>query len=260
MAQEVRLNHTERGNGPAVLCVHGAGTYGETWWPSMQPVLEAGRRVIAYDRRGYGENPGSPASRITDHVDDAAALLSELDTGPATVVGMSAAGPIVLALAIEHPELVSSIVLAEPAYQMVLCPSLSANGAIAAVELRRMLGKPEAAALGFYHWASAHMSGGNGYDDLPDDWKKIAIGHGPAVFRELAQLIAPWPRARDVAAIKCPVTLVKADNGQPVFRRTTERVARLLPDANRAEINGAGHLIPTDKPAEFGAIVAAAIA
>ena len=241
-----------------MLCIHGAGTYGETWWPSMEKVVP-NHRVIAYDRRGYGRNAGEPASRITQHVDDAAALLRELEAGPATVVGMSAAGPIVLAMAAQHPDLVRSIVLAEPAYQMVLCPSLSANRAIATLEFRRMRGDADAAVLGFYHWASAHMTGGNGYDALPDAWKETAMGHAPAVFRELLQLIRPWPSAGDVKSISCPVTLVKADNGQPVFRRTTERVARLLPNATRAEISGAGHLIPTDKPADFGAVVREAV-
>lgn len=254
------LHHEEHGDGPPILCVHGTGTYRKLWWPSMDPIA-ATHRVIVYDRRGFGASADAAlASSLADHVSDAAALLRTLDAGPTTVVAMSGGGVIALALAIAHPKLVSGLILAEPAYQMAFTPSLAANRALAATAYRRLRGDPEAAALGFYRWASARMSGGNGFDPMPEEWKRTGLGHARAVFHELPQLIRPYPRAREVAALSCPVTLVIADDGQPVFRRTTERVRRLLPDATTTRIEGAGHLIPTDQPAGFAAAVTEALA
>lgn len=254
------MHYEERGEGPPILCVHGTGTYGEPWWPSMEPLV-ATNRVITYDRLGFGasRSTGRLAASLADHAADSAALLTALETGPATIVGMSGGGPIVLGLAITRPELVSRVVLAEPAFQMAFTPSLSASRALAVAGFRLLRRDPEAAAVGFYRWTSAHMSGGNGFDPLPEAWKGVAIEHADAVFHEIPQLIRPWPRPRDVRRISCPVTIVFADDGQPVFRRTTRRLARLLPEARIAHVNGAGHLIPTDQAAAFSAIVAEAV-
>lgn len=253
------LHYEERGSGPPILCVHGTGTYGEPWWPSMEP-LTASNRVISYDRLGFGASrtTGRFAASLAEHSADAARLLQTLETGPATVVGMSGGGPIVLGLAISNPELVSRMVLAEPAYQMAFTPSFGANRALGAAGVRIACRNLKGAALGFYRWTSAHMGGGNGYDSLPEAWKQVALNHADAVFREIPQLIRPWPRANDVREISCPLTLVVTDNGQPVFRRTTHRVSRLQTSARVARVDGAGHLIPTDQPEAFARIVAEA--
>ena len=226
----------------------------------MGPLADA-HRVIWYDRRGFANSERRFAHRLSDHVDDAIELLRLRHAAPVTIVGMSGAGPIALALAALRPDLVSGLILAEPAYRLALTPSLSAGRAIGTTATRALLRRdPDAAVLGFYRWASAYETGGNGYDGLPKEWRETAMGHASAVFRELAQLTRPWPRARAVRRLRCPVTLVITDNGQPVFRRTTHGVHRLLPGARLVKIPGAGHLIPLDKPAEFGAAVREAIA
>ena len=51
---------------------------------------------------------------MRDHVGDAAALLEELGAAPATVLGWSGGGVVAAGLAIERPELVSSLILEEP--------------------------------------------------------------------------------------------------------------------------------------------------
>lgn len=218
--------------------------------------LADSHRVISYDRRGFGNSERRFARSLSDHMDDAAELLRLLEATPATIVGMSGAGPIALALAASRPDLVSGLILAEPAYRLALTPSISASRALGATATRAFVRRdPDGALLDFYQWSSAYMTGGNGYDQLPESWRETAMGHGKAVFRELAQLTWPWPGARTVRGIRCPVTLVITDNGQPVFRRTTHSVHRLLPPARLVTIPGAGHLIPLDKPAAFGAVV-----
>ena len=80
--------------------------------------------------------------------------------------------------------------------------------------------------------------------------------HADAVFRELRQLLVPFPSARTIGRIACPVTLVIGDIGQPVFHRTTRLTARLLPHANTVSVADSGHLIAMDQPAAFAAVVA----
>jgi pimeloyl-ACP methyl ester carboxylesterase len=78
-------------------------------------------------------------------------------------------------------------------------------------------------------------------------------------LREVLQLIVPRPRARAVRGISCPVTLVIGDIGEPVFRRTTRRVHRLVPAARLVTVSSTSHLIPVDQPRLFADAVAEAL-
>jgi pimeloyl-ACP methyl ester carboxylesterase len=76
--------------------------------------LAGDHRVIAYNRRGY-PGSGEPISDWVRHREDAAALLEELEAAPATIMGNNAGGIVALDLAVHRPELVSTLVLIDPA-------------------------------------------------------------------------------------------------------------------------------------------------
>lgn len=87
----------------------------------------------------------------------------------------------------------------------------------------------------------------------------MAIAHSDAPIREVLQLVPPWPPARSVRRISCPVTLLAGDIGDPVFHRTTRRVQRLLPHARMDEVRETSHLIPADQPDQFAQAITAAL-
>jgi pimeloyl-ACP methyl ester carboxylesterase len=74
------------------------------------------------------------------------------------------------------------------------------------------------------------------------------------------QLLSAHPPAAAISGVRVPVTLVLGDLGQRLFHRTTRRTAHLLPHARTVAITGTGHLIPTDQPEAFAAVVAACLA
>ena len=74
-------------------------------------------RVIAYSRRFYPPNAPPRAqdvNALSTHVADLRALIKELKATPAHLVGYSYGAYVALALAVDHPELVRSLVLGEP--------------------------------------------------------------------------------------------------------------------------------------------------
>lgn len=256
--RDVSLHYTEQGEGPPVVFLHGTGASSFIWERSI-PQLPPGRRLIAYDRRGFGASGGPLARRLRDHVDDAAALIDALDAAPAMIVTQSGGAPIALALTIAYPAAVSALVMAEPAYQVAMHPAPSLTSAMTKLLWRMLVRRDRAAAVvGYYRWASRFTTGGNAYDGYPERWQAIAMSHADATLREVIQLIPPWPRAAAVRRISCPTTLVIGDNGEPVFRRTTRRVHRLLAQSHLTDVNGASHLIPADQPELFAEAVAAA--
>ncbi|MEQ4722154.1 alpha/beta hydrolase [Nonomuraea sp. B19D2] len=95
--------------GPALLLVHGWGGDHRVW-----DALDFGeRRVIAPDLRGHGRSP-APATGYRP-ADLARDLLPLLD-GPVVAIGHSMGAQVVTALAVEHPDLVSALVVIAPAY------------------------------------------------------------------------------------------------------------------------------------------------
>ena len=254
----VSLQYVDRGSGSAILYIHGSGDFGD-FFARTAAEMGPGFRTIAYDRRGFGRSSWTPAARLGEHVDDAADLLRHLDVRRATIVGSSAGGVIALALAIEHPDLVEALVLAEPTYQPALVPSASATAALIRMTVRRwLLRDAEGAAVGFYRWVTAYSTGGNQFDSYPEAWKRAGARHARAAMREVRQLLVPpWPPGRALRSISCPVTFVTGDFGQPFFRRTTDRARRFLEGARLVRVSGSAHLLATDRPAALAGVVRA---
>jgi pimeloyl-ACP methyl ester carboxylesterase len=124
----VHVEDTPGRRPPVVLLHRGAGTL--RVWDSFVPAIGGGRRVVAYDRRGFGESPRDAVfDRRLFHrdADDLAELLRELDAVPAHLVGHSDGATVALLTAALHPEMVQSATwiaghtfLDEPLRQTVL--------------------------------------------------------------------------------------------------------------------------------------------
>lgn len=253
------LAYDMRGDGRCVVFVHGTGTHRLTFGPVLD-VLPPGHTLVTYDRRGFGGSGGPLASGMDQHAEDLAAIVEHLGRGPATIVAQSGGAIVALQFASRRPELVDRLILAEPVAQLTLVPSVGVVAAMAALHSRRLLGRREQAAAGFYRWASGRTDGTSSWDSVPEEWKDIAVRHADAVFREIRQMTVPIPSSRTIRSVSSPTTVVIGDVGQPVFHRTTRRVHRRLPRSELVAISDSGHLLAIDQPAAFAAVVADALA
>jgi pimeloyl-ACP methyl ester carboxylesterase len=100
-------------DGPPILLVHGMLSDSTTWTRAAQGLAAAGFRVIAPDLLGHGESskPVDYGYLLPDFATSLQRLLTEVRVGPATVVGHSLGGAIVMQLTKDHPELVRRLVL-----------------------------------------------------------------------------------------------------------------------------------------------------
>src|SRR4051812_39742070 len=110
----VELHYVERGSGVPVVFVHGSVDDYRAFAPQLEP-LSRHYRVISYSRRynfpnAPGVSPGNHSALV--EAADLAALLRALGAVPAHVVGHSYGAYTALILAMKHPELVRSLVLA----------------------------------------------------------------------------------------------------------------------------------------------------
>jgi non-heme chloroperoxidase len=86
----IELYYEDHGSGPAVVLLHGWPLDSRSWEPQLPALLEAGHRVITYDRRGFGRSSRPVAGYDFDTLAaDLHALLTALDLQDATLIGFS---------------------------------------------------------------------------------------------------------------------------------------------------------------------------
>jgi peroxiredoxin len=87
---DIVLNYTDRGTGQPVVLIHGYPLSGASWEKQEERLLDAGHRVITYDRRGFGESSKPSAGYDYDtFADDLDKVLTTLDVTDAVLVGFS---------------------------------------------------------------------------------------------------------------------------------------------------------------------------
>ncbi len=91
--EEVKLNYFDYGQGKPVILLHGWPVCKEMFEYQLQPLIDAGLRVIGYDRRGFGKSDqpwgGYDYDTLTD---DLKAVIDELNLSDITLVGFSMGG------------------------------------------------------------------------------------------------------------------------------------------------------------------------
>ena len=55
-SSSIELHYEDQGSGPPVVLLSGWPLDSRSWEPQTHALLEAGYRVIAYDRRGFGRS------------------------------------------------------------------------------------------------------------------------------------------------------------------------------------------------------------
>ena len=89
----INVYYEDHGSGRPVVLIHGWPLSGRSWEFQVPALVDAGYRVITYDRRGFGYSSqpwsGYDYDTFTADLD---ALLTELDVRDATLVGFSMGG------------------------------------------------------------------------------------------------------------------------------------------------------------------------
>ncbi|WP_165872835.1 alpha/beta fold hydrolase [Nocardioides jejuensis] len=101
--------------GPAdattTVVLHHGWTQDHTTWDDVAPLLARSLRVVRYDARGHGRSDaGRTAATLDQLADDLADVIrATAPTGRLVIAGHSLGGPVVLAFAARHPDLLERI-------------------------------------------------------------------------------------------------------------------------------------------------------
>jgi len=89
----IDLYYEDYGTGQPVVLIHGWPLSSRSWEKQVPALLHAGYRVIAYDRRGFGQSSRPAAGYDYDTLaDDLHAVMTRLDLRDAALVGFSMGG------------------------------------------------------------------------------------------------------------------------------------------------------------------------
>lgn len=120
---EVNLHFEDSGGeGRPVILIHGWPLSGESWKTQIPDLMEAGYRVITYDRRGFGSSDKPKTGYDYDTLTaDLARLIDELALTDITLVGFSMGGGEVARYVLTHGEdKLHSVVFASSVTPMML--------------------------------------------------------------------------------------------------------------------------------------------
>jgi len=86
----IELYYEDHGSGSPVVLIHGYPLSGRAWDKQVPVLLDMGRRVITYDRRGFGKSSQPTTGYDYDvFAADLNALMEKLDLREAVIVGHS---------------------------------------------------------------------------------------------------------------------------------------------------------------------------
>jgi pimeloyl-ACP methyl ester carboxylesterase len=258
----VELHFIERGRGEPLILLHGGTGDYRSWGPQME-TFSRDYRVISYSRRyNYpNQNPLTARNHSAEvEAEDLAAFLRRLNIRRAHLVGTSYGAFTALALALKHPEMVRSLVLAEPpVHQWVRDMS---GGEVVYLEFMTNVWRPAAEAFrrGDARQAMRVLADGIWgrpiFDSLPLEGV-AAIMQNARSMEALTLSSDPFPSLpKDrVRQLNVPALIVTGEHAIRIHRLVNEELARLLPEAERAIIPQAGHGSPRENPQAFNQAV-----
>ena len=129
---------------PTLLIVH--GLYGSARnWGVIAKRLSESRRVITVDQRNHGESPWYDSHTYFDMADDLENVI-RAQGAPMDVVGHSMGGKAAMILALQHPELVNRLIVADIAPVAYAHDQRQYIQAMKAVDLTKIEKRSEASA------------------------------------------------------------------------------------------------------------------
>ncbi|AWN39231.1 alpha/beta hydrolase [Methylobacterium radiodurans] len=245
----------ERNARGTVVLIHGASANAADPMEGVGRLLAArGFRVIAFDRPGHGWSDRLGAATPAAQADRIAEALGSLDPGPVIVLGHSWGGAAALALALDHPERVSGLVLVAPVAlpfpQRVALPwywRLAAQPPVAWL-LSRTLGPP--LALYYLRGASAQAFRPQPPSEGYLERARVPLAVRPGALLSNVEDLIGLPAALErqsprYGSLSVPVLIVSGD-ADPLVRieAQAEPLAKRIPGARLLRLPGLGHMVP----------------
>lgn len=251
-ANGARLHYEIHGTGDPVLLVAGLGGAGSYWNPQV-PEFSRHYRVVLHDHRGTGRSERSMiAYSVEQMTTDLLGLMDALRIERAHLVGHSTGGAIGQIMAIEHPERLRSLVVAN---SWTKADAFFRRCFAVRKELLLKSGSAayqHAAPLFLYPgwWITAHA-------ERLEQEERASLSTFPPVEIAASRIdaILAFDLTTRLKEIRTPTLVIcaKDDNLTPAY--FSEELAQAIPGAHLALLERGGHACSQTMVEEFNKIV-----
>jgi pimeloyl-ACP methyl ester carboxylesterase len=235
------------GQGPPLVLTHDGILHRETW-DAQFDAFSSAYRVARWDRRGYGKSdpPDAPYSSVGD----LARIATFVSSSPAILMGCSFGSLVSLHCALDHPELVSALVLVGPIVSGLGFTGhfLSRGGRRAGQDL--MAGEEIDYWSRSDPWFIAPANAG------ARDRLRTLLAANPGNIRPKAQEQQPAPPALPrLSQVAVPVLIIVGEHDIADVHAHSGAIEAGIPGARRLVLRDSGHLPQLEVPREFNQAV-----
>jgi pimeloyl-ACP methyl ester carboxylesterase len=228
---------------PAIVFLHGAGMDHSVWALLARAFAHHGHAVLAPDFPGHGRSAGAPLTSIAALADWTAALVDAAGAKAAKLVGHSMGSLVALETGARHPDKVTGLGLIATAAAMRVSDDLldaaKANDH-AAVDMIAIWGEGYRATLGGSQAPGMWMLGGAE--------RLLERAQPGAIFADLSACNAYQDALSSAAKINAPVIVIQGSRDLMTPAKGGKAVAAAIPNGRLALIEGAGHMLMTERP------------
>ena len=248
---DIEIHYEDHGAGQPVVLIHGYPLSGRAWDKQVPALLEAGHRLITYDRRGFGQSSQPATGYDYDtFAADLAALLEHLDLREAVLVGHSmGTGEVTRYLSSYGSARAAKGVLVSPIPPFLLQTPDNPEGVPQGV----FDGFVQAAAADTPAWMKGFLDNFYNFDTLRGtlvsdqayqaSWNIAASASATAAVA----CIPTWATdfRADLPKIDVPMLVLQGDADQVLpIDKTGKRLPGLITDVRLVVIEGGPHAIP----------------
>jgi pimeloyl-ACP methyl ester carboxylesterase len=251
----VNLSFEEVGDGANVVILHGLFGMGRNW-AGIAASLADHHRVLSVDLRNHGDSPWVEAMDYPLMAADVARLIETECDGQAAVIGHSMGGKTAMALACEHPERVSRLVVVDIAptpYDHDFMAPITAMQQLDMFDLTRRSQAQTRLATAMGDMAMGDFLSRNlmRTDGAPGFQWQINIA---AITSNLGTL-QDFPAYTDDQAFPAPTLFISGVDSDYVQPQHQGEIDRLFPQAEMCVIADAGHWVHAEQPEQVSAVL-----
>lgn len=244
----VELYYEESGAGPETLVFSHGYLMSHEMFAAQIEALKGRFRCVAYDHRGHGQSEVTDGGyEVENLAADGAAFIEALGYGPVHFAGMSTGGFVGMRIAINHPELLKSLILidtsAEPEDPKKLTQYNLLLNTVKTLGWRPVIGRVMPI---LFH--DKFLNDSKRKAEV-DKWRKIITGHEKRGVIQFGKgIFARGSIVSELPKIKVPTVVMVGKHDVATPQTYAQQIADNIPDARLRIIPDAGHSSPVEKP------------
>jgi 3-oxoadipate enol-lactonase len=247
----MHLNFVKEGRGPTIVLSHALGC-DLRMWDAVAARLAPDYTVLRYDHRGHGKSEVVPGPfSIEAMADDAAALIEKHASGAVHFIGLSMGGMVAQQLAVRHPQLVTSLVVANSSSFYDDAARAMWKARIDAVQSQGM----EAIADGvMQRWFTPEFREDAEGAKLVAALRAVLLASNPQAYVDSCEAVSRIDFYGTNPRIACPALVIAGTRDEATPPAMAQALRNTISGAELATLPTA-HLSAVERPAEFAGLV-----